>query len=161
MSLVSSLLNIVVEVYLIFRTLFLLVPSFLRPTHKIRALMDIRLGRASSLLLLDLLTIVPSAMRLNLAADFIPFSISVIIVLSTYNLELLPHDFKQYLQSRLIITKLEQMKCYQGWTLFPAPGCFEYIVVDQYLKPTLLVPTRFYSPELPLRFMIVLAESST
>jgi hypothetical protein len=76
-------LNFFFELYAITRFYFLLVPSFLRFHHKIQALKDIRLGKALSLLILDLLTVVPSAKPISIAADYIPFVVGVIIVLST------------------------------------------------------------------------------
>lgn len=83
----SSLLNSLFELYAIIRFIFLLVPSFLRFRHKIHAVKDIRLGKALALLVLDLLTAVPSARPISIAADYIPFVVGTIIVLMAFNYE--------------------------------------------------------------------------
>jgi hypothetical protein len=58
-----------------------IVPPFLSARHKLDALLDVRVSRALSLLILDLVTAVPSAHFFNLLADFIPGSLAALIVL--------------------------------------------------------------------------------
>jgi hypothetical protein len=69
------------EMYVTVRLVFLLVPAFLQKKDKIHALLDIRIARSLSFLLMDLLTMVPRAQFISIPADFIPFSISALIVL--------------------------------------------------------------------------------
>lgn len=83
-SLLSSLLNLIFEVYAIIRLVFLLAPSFLMGHHRWDALQDIRLAMALSLLLMDLLTVVPDAIPVSIAAEYIPFSVAAVIVLGKY-----------------------------------------------------------------------------
>ncbi|CAE6363255.1 unnamed protein product [Rhizoctonia solani] len=82
-SLIVSLLNIVLELYFMGRTFFLLVPHFLQFHHKIEVMMDVRVARVASILALDLLTLLPSALSINTAAEFIPLSLGVLLVLGT------------------------------------------------------------------------------
>ncbi|CAE6521259.1 unnamed protein product [Rhizoctonia solani] len=84
-SLVVSLLNIVLELYFMGRTFFLLVPHFLQLHHKVEVMMDVRVARVASLLALDLLTLLPSALSINTAAEFIPLSLGVLLVLAAFN----------------------------------------------------------------------------
>ncbi|KDN50888.1 hypothetical protein RSAG8_00515, partial [Rhizoctonia solani AG-8 WAC10335] len=67
-SLVVSLLNIVLELYFMGRTFFLLVPHFLQFHHKVEVMMDVRVARVASILALDLLTFLPLGALLVLAA---------------------------------------------------------------------------------------------
>lgn len=46
--------------------------------------MDVRIARVASLLILDLLTLLPAAMSINLAAEFIPFSLGTLLVLGMW-----------------------------------------------------------------------------
>ncbi|KAF8709688.1 FAD-binding domain, partial [Rhizoctonia solani] len=84
-SLIVSLLNIVLELYFMGRTFFLLVPHFLQFHHKIEVMMDVRVARVASILALDLLTLLPSALSINTAAEFIPLSLGVLLVLAAFN----------------------------------------------------------------------------
>lgn len=86
-SLLSSLLNVLFELYVVLRLAILLTPSFLLGRHRWGGLKDIRLGMALSLLLMDLLTVVPHAIPVSIAADYIPFSVAAIIVLIVFNHE--------------------------------------------------------------------------
>jgi len=66
-----------------------LVPRFLLSRGRIAGiiggtLQDSRLLKALSLLLLELLTIVPGGVFTNLLADFIPFSIGAVVVLGQF-----------------------------------------------------------------------------
>ncbi|KEP52711.1 putative iron reductase [Rhizoctonia solani 123E] len=84
-SLLVSLLNIVLELYFMGRTFFLLVPQFLQFHHKVEVMMDVRVARVTSILALDLLTLLPSALSINTAAEFIPLSLGVLLVLAAFN----------------------------------------------------------------------------
>ncbi|CUA70248.1 hypothetical protein RSOLAG22IIIB_00600 [Rhizoctonia solani] len=84
-SLLVSLLNIVLELYFMGRTFFLLVPHFLQFHHKVEVMMDVRVARVASILVLDLLTLLPSALSINVAAEFIPLSLGAILVLAAFN----------------------------------------------------------------------------
>ncbi|EUC57700.1 iron reductase, putative [Rhizoctonia solani AG-3 Rhs1AP] len=84
-SLLVSLLNIVLELYFMGRTFFLLVPQFLQFHHKVEVMVDVRVGRVASILALDLLTLLPSALSINTAAEFIPLSLGVLLVLAAFN----------------------------------------------------------------------------
>ena len=79
-----SLTNIIFECYTVLRLTFLLAPSFLKGQHRWDALKDIRIGMALSLLLMDVLTVVPDAIPVSIAADFIPFAIAALIVLGKW-----------------------------------------------------------------------------
>ncbi|CAE7221261.1 unnamed protein product [Rhizoctonia solani] len=84
-SLIVSLLNIVLELYFMGRTFFLLVPHFLQFHHKVEVMMDVRVARVASILILDLLTLLPSALSINTAAEFIPLSLGALLVLAAFN----------------------------------------------------------------------------
>jgi len=84
-SLTSSLIYIILEVYAIGRLGSFVAPSFFTIWHQIALLQDIRVLRPVSLLLLDLLTIVPSAVFTNILGDFLPFSLGSLVVLLTFN----------------------------------------------------------------------------
>ena len=82
-SVLTSVLDIIPEVYSLFRIYTLIVPAFLSPRHKFDALLDVRVSRALSLLILDLVTAVPAAHFFNTLADFIPGSLGALLVLGT------------------------------------------------------------------------------
>ncbi|KAF8517761.1 hypothetical protein JB92DRAFT_2904481 [Gautieria morchelliformis] len=84
-AVVSSAVNILLEVYSFFRIYYLIVPPFLSARHKFDALLDVRVSRALSLLILDLVTAVPSAHFFNILADFVPGSLAALIVLAAFN----------------------------------------------------------------------------
>ncbi|KAJ7700137.1 hypothetical protein B0H17DRAFT_1048752 [Mycena rosella] len=79
-SLVSSILYFSLEVYAIARVMLLLA-SKLSMREVIR---DIRVLRPAALLLLELLTLVPSAVFTNIVAEFVPFSIGAVAVLLAF-----------------------------------------------------------------------------
>lgn len=80
-SLPMSLITIILEVYLIVRFILLSAPRHLA----FAALEDVHLVQAGSLLLLDILTIVPNSTKTNTLAQYIPFSIGAILVLAAFN----------------------------------------------------------------------------
>ena len=73
----GSILNIVLELYILIRILSLMKPPRLQCT----AIQDTVLVQAGGLLLFDLLVFVPEAILTNLVAEFIPFSIGALTVL--------------------------------------------------------------------------------
>ncbi|RDB22494.1 hypothetical protein Hypma_010137 [Hypsizygus marmoreus] len=91
-ALVSSLLYIFLEIYSLLRLASLIKPGPDRQSHRLSRMKDFRIGRAISLLLLELLTIVPSVKHFTILADFIPLSIGALIVLAAFNLERDAHD---------------------------------------------------------------------
>lgn len=82
-TLTSSTIRLVIEVYLVARLVAL-------SRSQRRWLSDctvktVVIVRACSLLLLDLLTVVPDSITTNIVADFLPFSIGALIVLAAFN----------------------------------------------------------------------------
>jgi hypothetical protein len=69
------------EFYTLLRLWGLVSPGFLGVGRGIRGLTDYKLLRAASLLALELLTIVPSAISVNIIADFVPYSLGALLVL--------------------------------------------------------------------------------
>ncbi|KAI0921124.1 hypothetical protein AcW2_006201 [Taiwanofungus camphoratus] len=84
-ALASSLTLIALELYTAIRLLAITLfhSSRLRKVGTSAAKIDII--RAVSLLTLDLLTIVPTAIRLNILAEFIPFSVGALFVIAAFN----------------------------------------------------------------------------
>ncbi|KAJ7283613.1 hypothetical protein C8J57DRAFT_1676671 [Mycena rebaudengoi] len=80
-SLLSSILYFILEVYAIARVM-ILVSTGVSVRHVIR---DVRLLRPLSLLLLELLTLVPAAVLTNTVAEFVPFSIGAVAVLVAFS----------------------------------------------------------------------------
>jgi hypothetical protein len=73
----GSILNIVLELYILLRILFLMKP----PRLQCATIQDTLVVQAGSLLLFDLLVIAPEAILTDLVAEFIPFSIGALAVL--------------------------------------------------------------------------------
>ncbi|KAF8607661.1 hypothetical protein BDV93DRAFT_603450 [Ceratobasidium sp. AG-I] len=84
-SMTVSLLNILLELYFVARTFTLLVPQFLQFHHKVEMMMDVRVARVASILCLELLTLLPNSLSINIAAEFIPFSLGTLLVLAAFN----------------------------------------------------------------------------
>ncbi|KAI9448042.1 hypothetical protein H4582DRAFT_56434 [Lactarius indigo] len=80
-SLVGSILNIVLELYILIRILSLVKP----PRLKCATIQDTLVVQAGSLLLFDLLVIVPEAIPTGVIAEFIPFSIGALTVLVAFH----------------------------------------------------------------------------
>jgi hypothetical protein len=74
---VGSILNIVLELYILIRILSLTKP----PRLQLATIQDTLLVQAGSLLLFDLLVFVPETILTDLIAEFIPFSIGALTVL--------------------------------------------------------------------------------
>jgi hypothetical protein len=82
---------ITLELYMIGRLLSLIAPPFLEFRHRIGAVTDTRVLRALSLLLFDILNLVPGVKVIGIIGEFVPFSIGALIVLGVYfRDELLP-----------------------------------------------------------------------
>ncbi|PVF96454.1 hypothetical protein CPB86DRAFT_786951 [Serendipita vermifera] len=84
---ILSLSNILFEFYAIFRLAWLLAPAFMTIRHQWRGLKDMRLAKALSLFLMDILTTVPCVVPLSTAAEYIPFALSAVFVLMSFNHE--------------------------------------------------------------------------
>lgn len=77
----SSVIFFALEVYAAIRISLFIAPAFLQMKHRTGILKDNRLIRAISLIVLELLTIVPSAIFTGTLGEFIPFSIGALGVL--------------------------------------------------------------------------------
>lgn len=67
------------------RVMALILPWFLAFKSKMKAMKDVRVFRAASLLILDGATIYPSLFPTSLVADFVPFSVASVLVLVAFN----------------------------------------------------------------------------
>lgn len=85
MSILSTVVDVILEVYCFLRISYLVVPTFLSPHHKIEAFLDVRVFRALTLLMLDIATAAPSAMFFGVLADTLPYSIVTLLVLIAFN----------------------------------------------------------------------------
>ncbi|KAH7909444.1 hypothetical protein BJ138DRAFT_1155256 [Hygrophoropsis aurantiaca] len=84
-ALTTSLIFLFFELYFVIRFFRIIAPSFLAFHHRVGALADTRILRSLSLVLLELLTIVPGSEFIGIVADFVPFSISALIVLASFH----------------------------------------------------------------------------
>ncbi|KAF8529211.1 hypothetical protein BU17DRAFT_80400 [Hysterangium stoloniferum] len=84
-SVLSTVVDVIMEVYCFIRISYLVVPAFLSPQHKVEAFLDVRVARALTLLMLDIATAAPSAMFFDVLADTLPYSIVALLVLSAFN----------------------------------------------------------------------------
>ncbi|KIJ70523.1 hypothetical protein HYDPIDRAFT_23623 [Hydnomerulius pinastri MD-312] len=84
-SLAASLVSLSLESYVLLRLLSLIAPDFLDLRHRVGAIGDTRALRAASLLLLELLTMVPSAVFISIVGDFVPFTVGSLLVLAAFN----------------------------------------------------------------------------
>ncbi|KAI9508937.1 hypothetical protein F5148DRAFT_1191549 [Russula earlei] len=80
-SLVSSILNLMLEFYVIIRSLSLTPPSQLN----LLVVKDARIIQAGSLFLFDLLIVVPNATTTSWVAEFVPYAIGALGVLAAFN----------------------------------------------------------------------------
>ncbi|KAG2367338.1 hypothetical protein BDR07DRAFT_300186 [Suillus spraguei] len=72
------------ELYMIGRPLSFIAPSFLEFKHRIGAMTDTTILRALSLLLFDILNLVPGVKMIGIVGEFVPFSIGALIVLAMF-----------------------------------------------------------------------------
>lgn len=84
-GLASSILLILLDIYVVVRTMMFIAPSFLKLRHQVPSGADFRVQGALSLLLLEGLTITSAAIFTNILVEFIPFSIGALIVLAVFN----------------------------------------------------------------------------
>ncbi|KAF9222007.1 hypothetical protein BS17DRAFT_230158 [Gyrodon lividus] len=90
-SLTTSLVHMALEFYIFFRLMWLIAPSFLSLRHRISAIGDARALRTTSLILLELLTVTPSAKFVGIVGEFIPFAIGSLFVLGAFNKPIVCH----------------------------------------------------------------------
>ena len=81
----TSAVNFFIELYIVIRFATLQLPFFLIRRDRRVFFADLRLLRALSLLLLDILTVYPSIRFVNIAADYIPSALGMIPVLLAFN----------------------------------------------------------------------------
>lgn len=74
----------ILELYMIGRLLFFIAPPFLEFRHRIGTVTDMRVLCILSLLLFDILNLVPGVKVIGIIGEFIPFSIGALIVLGMY-----------------------------------------------------------------------------
>jgi len=96
-SLVSSILNFVLELYIILRSLSLMQP----PRLKLTIVQHARIVQAGSLLLFDLLVVIPNATYTNLLTEFVPFSVGALCVLAAFNGSFGHNDFVEFAPTSL------------------------------------------------------------
>ncbi|KAI0081771.1 hypothetical protein K474DRAFT_1139518 [Panus rudis PR-1116 ss-1] len=82
--LTSSLVQLLLEMYVATRLVLVTLANVPRG-EKLPAVCNRTLCRSLSLILLELLTIVPDATRTNVLGDFLPFSIGAVIVIVAFN----------------------------------------------------------------------------
>lgn len=80
-ALTMSAMFMTLELYMIGRLLSFIAPPFLEFKHRIGAVTDTRVLRALSLLLFDILNLVPGVKVIGIVGEFVPFSIGALIVL--------------------------------------------------------------------------------
>jgi hypothetical protein len=86
-----SAIFMTLELYMIGRLLSFIAPLFLEFKHRIGAVTDMRVLRVLSLLLFDILNLVPGVKVTGIIGEFVPFSIGALIVLGMcFQDELLP-----------------------------------------------------------------------
>jgi hypothetical protein len=69
------------EVYILLRLMWFIAPGFLSLRHRLAAIGDARALRTASLILLELLTVIPGIKFVGIVAEFIPFAIGSLCVL--------------------------------------------------------------------------------
>lgn len=84
-ALTMSVMLVTLELYITGRLLSFIAPPFLEFKHRIGAVTDTRVLRALSLLLFDLLNLVPGVKLIGIIGEFVPFSIGALIVLAMFH----------------------------------------------------------------------------
>ncbi|KAH7887704.1 hypothetical protein F5I97DRAFT_1862201 [Phlebopus sp. FC_14] len=84
-SLTTSLVYVSLELYVLFRLLSLVAPTFLSLRHRVDAIRDTRVLRVLSLICMELLVIVPSAVFIGLVGEFVPFTFGALLVIAAFN----------------------------------------------------------------------------
>ncbi|KAF9247084.1 hypothetical protein BU15DRAFT_69926 [Melanogaster broomeanus] len=90
-ALTKSLVFIALEFYIFLRLMWLIAPGFLSLRHRVGAIGDSRALRTASLILLELLTVVPGAKFVGIVGEFVPFTIGSLVVLAAFNKPILCH----------------------------------------------------------------------
>lgn len=83
-ALTMSVMFMILELYMIGRLLSFIAPPFLEFKHRIGAVTDTRVLRALSLLLFDILNMVPGVKVVSIVDEFVPFSIGALVVLAMF-----------------------------------------------------------------------------
>lgn len=83
-ALTMSTMFVTLELYIIGRLLSFIAPPFLEFKHRIGAVTDTRVLRALSLLLFDILNLVPGVKAIGIVGEFVPFSIGALIMLAMF-----------------------------------------------------------------------------
>ncbi|KAG1892408.1 hypothetical protein F4604DRAFT_26795 [Suillus subluteus] len=83
-ALTMSVMFVTLELYIIGRLLSFIAPPFLEFKHRIGAVTDTRVLHALSLLLFDILNLVPGVKAIGIVGEFVPFSIGALIVLAMF-----------------------------------------------------------------------------
>lgn len=83
-ALTMSAMFMILELYMIGRLLSFIAPPFLEFRHRIGAMTDTRVLRVLSLLLFDILNLVPGVKVIGIVGEFVPFSIGALIVLAMF-----------------------------------------------------------------------------
>lgn len=87
-SLTVSLIYILLEAYTVVRLWSFLIPRSLQFRRQLGGFRDARILKGASLLFLEFLTMVPSAVSTNVFGDFLPFSIGSLAVLLAFSVKL-------------------------------------------------------------------------
>ncbi|KAG1820143.1 uncharacterized protein BJ212DRAFT_1575428 [Suillus subaureus] len=83
-ALTMSAMFMTLELYMIGRLLSFIAPPFLEFRHRVGAVTDTRVLRALSLLLFDILNLVPGVKAIGIVGEFVPFSIGALVVLAMF-----------------------------------------------------------------------------
>lgn len=81
MSLAAALVQLSINLYLTVRLVMVRLPPSFRIRSMVTALEGPTIRRASSVLVLNIVTLIPNAMKVNMLAQFLPFSIGALVVL--------------------------------------------------------------------------------
>ncbi|KAI0320804.1 hypothetical protein OF83DRAFT_485857 [Amylostereum chailletii] len=86
-SIAASGIDLILEMYSLLRMVSLVEPSL-----RFLVLQDIRIRRAASLILMDLIILVPRAISTNVLGDFLPFCFGAVVVLSAFGSKTIPME---------------------------------------------------------------------
>lgn len=111
-SITVSLLSLTLEAYSILRLLFIIAPPSFPLRRRLDALTDVRILRITSLILYDMIIMVPNAINTTYTGDTVPYSISALIVLCkvvhlNYGLQLCKANYHNYQMPSIRCTTLQ------------------------------------------------------
>lgn len=86
MSLATSLVQLTVNIYLAVRLVLVQLPFTPRIRDAALAMKKLSFSQAISIIVLNLLTLVPNAIKLNLIAQYVPFTCGSLLVLSEFSI---------------------------------------------------------------------------